>query len=123
MKGKEKKEGKWKKGKERRLEGHLISHLPSISFLIFSPSSSPLILQMCPRCFELEQAHKAGKLMSCQIEDSTQASEAKRTDGLLYNHAYGILKLVTYHGHRLLLVHNPHGHGKWTGRWGDNTQV
>eukprot|EP00003_Mantamonas_plastica_P019464 TRINITY_DN3179_c0_g1_i2.p1 TRINITY_DN3179_c0_g1~~TRINITY_DN3179_c0_g1_i2.p1 ORF type:complete len:793 (-),score=249.36 TRINITY_DN3179_c0_g1_i2:962-3340(-) len=57
-------------------------------------------------------------LMSCAISNDL-AVEKDNGQGILLNHAYGILRCVEVQGHRLLHMRNPWGEKEWTGAWSD----
>lgn len=59
--------------------------------------------------------------MGCSIFDP-KIVDAKPRDGLLVNHAYGLLDVKQVGGTKLLRVRNPWGEGEWRGRWSDNSK-
>eukprot|EP00300_Choanocystis_sp_HF-7_P009557 c16499_g1_i3.p1 GENE.c16499_g1_i3~~c16499_g1_i3.p1 ORF type:complete len:791 (+),score=218.02 c16499_g1_i3:199-2373(+) len=55
--------------------------------------------------------------------DEESGIEEQTPDGLLANHAYGILQLMELEGHKLVKLRNPWGKGEWTGRWSDDSPL
>lgn len=59
--------------------------------------------------------------MTCQIERPELMDPLP--NGLLPNHAYGILCLSKVDKQYLLQLHNPHGRGEWNGDWSENSPM
>ena len=50
----------------------------------------------------------------------TTGDGPKPMEGLIAGHAYSIIQVKEYKGHRLLNIRNPWGQTEWNGAWGDN---
>ena len=70
--------------------------------------------------------HQLGYMLGCakseKDEDGNQ-EEGMGTQGILYNHAYGILDIRVALGIQLVRVRNPWGFGEWTGRYADEDEA
>jgi hypothetical protein len=56
-----------------------------------------------------------GFLMGCSHNDAKAGTEEEMKEGILKNHAYGILSLEEYRGVRLICLRNPWGSYEWKG--------
>lgn len=65
--------------------------------------------------------HKESYLMGCAFASESAEPEEETQYGILLNHAYSILDLSSYEGHRLLRIRNPWGKYEWIGAWSDNS--
>eukprot|EP00003_Mantamonas_plastica_P033400 TRINITY_DN9554_c0_g1_i2.p1 TRINITY_DN9554_c0_g1~~TRINITY_DN9554_c0_g1_i2.p1 ORF type:complete len:197 (-),score=63.77 TRINITY_DN9554_c0_g1_i2:92-682(-) len=65
---------------------------------------------------------KEGFLMGCGFSASGGSIEGDMGNGILMNHAYGLLDAQEKKGQRLLRIRNPWGESEWTGAWADNSK-
>eukprot|EP01128_Nolandella_sp_AFSM9_P006737 TRINITY_DN3534_c0_g1_i2.p1 TRINITY_DN3534_c0_g1~~TRINITY_DN3534_c0_g1_i2.p1 ORF type:complete len:1010 (-),score=203.23 TRINITY_DN3534_c0_g1_i2:69-2660(-) len=69
--------------------------------------------------------HEAGYVMGCAKESKgdDEVTEMETPEGLLMNHAYGILHVEEVNGTRLVRVRNPWGSGiEWNGAYSDGAK-
>ena len=45
------------------------------------------------------------------------------TTGILFNHSYGVQRIVDVDGLQLMRIRNPWGHGEWTGKFADEDEA
>ena len=55
--------------------------------------------------------------------DEGQPEEGMGTQGILYNHAYGVLQVRETDGLQLVKIRNPWGHGEWGGKFCDEDEA
>jgi Ca2+-binding EF-hand superfamily protein len=60
-------------------------------------------------------------LMGCSMSVPDIETESANANGLLYNHAYGIIDVQFVQGHCLVRIRNPWGRQEWNGRWSDGS--
>jgi len=74
----------------------------------------------------LTKYHQLGYMVGCskvvKNEDGTQ-EETMGNQGILHNHAYGILDIRVALGIQLIRIRNPWGFGEWTGRYADEDEA
>ena len=74
----------------------------------------------------LTKYHQLGYMLGCaksiKDEDGNQ-EEGMGNQGILYNHAYGILDIRVALGIQLIRIRNPWGFGEWTGRYADEDEA
>lgn len=71
---------------------------------------------------KLLHATAEGYLMGASASSAKSGVEEEIGNGLLYNHAYAVLRAVEVGGHKLVALRNPWGGEKeWTGAWGDKS--
>lgn len=75
---------------------------------------------------KLTKYHKLGYLLGCAQVAVGGAIEGDTGQGILQNHAYGVLDLRAVKDKQggtaqLLRVRNPWGQGEWTGKWSDGS--
>ena len=66
--------------------------------------------------------HQESYLIGCSVSARGIKAESESSNGLLYNHAYGVLDVQEVQGHRLLRLRNPWGKKEWNGRWADGSR-
>jgi len=64
---------------------------------------------------------KESFLMGCAFSSPVAKAEEATPQGLLLNHAYGIIDCQEVKGHKLVRVRNPWGEHEWMGRWSDGS--
>ncbi|CAB3397395.1 unnamed protein product [Caenorhabditis bovis] len=70
---------------------------------------------------KLVSSKESGFLMCCVCGGrETTVEQDYKSQGLLTNHAYSILDVVTVHNHRLMRIRNPWGSFVWNGKWSDS---
>ncbi|KAF9529607.1 hypothetical protein CPB83DRAFT_852411 [Crepidotus variabilis] len=65
------------------------------------------------------------RLFGCSFSQLSRARSGVSNplvQGLFGGHAYSVLRVVTCHGKRFLILRNPWGEGEWTGRWSDGSK-
>ena len=60
---------------------------------------------------------------NCLITIRTGTIQDEDAIGLVGNHAYAVLEVIEYQGHRMLLIKNPWGHFSWTGKYSYGDKV
>ncbi len=65
----------------------------------------------------LKEADRLNHIMVCSTVADTL------TNGLVSNHAYTLISLLTVNGTTLLKLRNPWGRGEWTGDWSDKSSL
>ncbi|KNC55623.1 muscle-specific calpain [Thecamonas trahens ATCC 50062] len=72
-------------------------------------------------------AFDSGALLACsRAHDDPENFDTDPETGIVYNHAYGIVKAVQLKNKtktRLLQIRNPHGSGEWSGAWSDDSPL
>jgi hypothetical protein len=63
--------------------------------------------------------YQSGYVMGCSLNDKNSKVEAS-PEGIVYNHAYGILSVREIQGLKLIRVRNPWGKGEWRGAFSDD---
>ncbi|KAG9021533.1 hypothetical protein FRB95_001964 [Tulasnella sp. JGI-2019a] len=58
------------------------------------------------------------------LDDTEEEEEdsGPQSNGLMMNHAYGIIKAVEFRDMRFLRIRNPWGEGEWNGAWSDGSK-
>ena len=59
----------------------------------------------------------------CLITIGTGLIPDEDAVGLVSNHAYGVLEIMEYKSHKILLVKNPWGHFRWNGKFSTEDKV
>ncbi|KAG0230208.1 hypothetical protein B0O80DRAFT_451534 [Mortierella sp. GBAus27b] len=67
---------------------------------------------------EMQQVNKT-TLMGCSINYDSHETEK---NGIQSGHAYSVLRVAEFHGHRLVHIRNPWGAIEWTGDWSDGSE-
>jgi hypothetical protein len=67
----------------------------------------------------LKQNYQSGYVMGCSLSDKNSKMEMS-PEGILFNHAYGILSVREILGLKLIRVRNPWGRGEWRGMFCDD---
>eukprot|EP01116_Phalansterium_solitarium_P019829 TRINITY_DN5681_c1_g1_i4.p1 TRINITY_DN5681_c1_g1~~TRINITY_DN5681_c1_g1_i4.p1 ORF type:complete len:475 (+),score=198.79 TRINITY_DN5681_c1_g1_i4:110-1534(+) len=71
----------------------------------------------------VDDLQNQGHFTGCAKLVSGGQAEANTGEGILQNHAYGIIDIRQIStGAKLLRVRNPWGQGEWKGRWSDNSE-
>jgi calpain len=75
---------------------------------------------------DLKKHHQLGYMIGCA--NAMKDTEGKQEDGMgtqgiLYNHAYGMMDVRDIDGLQLVRIRNPWGHGEWTGRFADEDEA
>jgi len=65
---------------------------------------------------------EANYLMACHVHDEGIKGGNRRSDGLVQNHVYSILKAKEVAGRRLVCCRNPWGSREWNGPWSDSSE-
>ena len=75
----------------------------------------------------LQEADERGFIMSCSTHPG---SDKTQSQGLALGHAYSLIRVAEYGGHRLLNIRNPWGKtssgqasGEWDGDWSDGSEL
>lgn len=66
--------------------------------------------------------HSLGYLMGSADLVTGGETEADTGNGILQNHAYGVLDFVEVKGAKLVRIRNPWGQGEWKGKWSDGSK-
>ena len=77
---------------------------------------------------DLKKWHQLGYLIGCAKivkDENGKQEEGSGTHGIMYNHAYGILRVVDIDQLQLIRVRNPWGtgQGEWTGKFADEDEA
>jgi len=64
---------------------------------------------------------KESFLMGCAFSSPLAKAEEATPQGLLLNHAYGIIDCQEVRGHKLIRIRNPWGEHEWLGKWSDGS--
>lgn len=67
----------------------------------------------------LKQNYQIGYVMGCSLNDKNSKVEMS-PEGIVYNHAYGILSVRELMGVKLIRIRNPWGRGEWRGSFSDD---
>ena len=77
-------------------------------------------LESCDRQRLWERIHAGYKNRDCLITCGTGAIEDEDKIGLVGGHAYAILEIMEFKGHKMLMVKNPWGHKCYNGKFSVN---
>lgn len=75
---------------------------------------------------ELRKYYQAGYLLGCAKnvrDENGEQEERVDTQGILCNHAYGIMEVRVALGIQLIRIRNPWGQGEWNGRYADEDEA
>ena len=72
---------------------------------------------------DLKKYHQQGFLIGCQNIVEEETGENMGTTGILFNHSYGVQRIVDVDGLQLMRIRNPWGHGDWTGKFADEDEA
>ncbi len=67
----------------------------------------------------MKKNFRDGCIMGCSNVDNDKPGEHKNTQGIVYNHAYGIMEVREIDGLQLIRIRNPWGMGEWNGAFSD----
>lgn len=74
---------------------------------------------------KLLSLHSSEFLMGAHITclDPSKSQIYKEFKGLVTNHVYAVLKVVSEQNHRLIQLRNPWGRFSWKGEWSDDSAM
>ncbi len=75
---------------------------------------------------DLKRYHQQGFISGCAntVKDvDGQQEEGVGNNGIINNHAYGIMDIRDIDGLQLIRIRNPWGHSEWTGRFADEDEA
>ena len=75
---------------------------------------------------DLKKYHSQGFLLGCANtvkDENGNPEDGQGNSGILFNHAYGIEKIVEVGELQLIRIRNPWGQGEWTGKFADEDEA
>jgi hypothetical protein len=67
----------------------------------------------------IKQNYQAGYVMGCSLNDKNAKVEMS-PEGIIFNHAYGVIAVREIQGLKLIRIRNPWGKGEWRGAFSDD---
>lgn len=68
----------------------------------------------------LLHSHEAGHMLAAGSPSGSDSNVSSQ--GIVFGHAYAILRVVAVDGHRLMQLRNPWGDTEWKGDWSDDSR-
>ena len=71
---------------------------------------------------KIKTGNKLQYFMGCSAKDKSKSSDQSSGQGIVYNHAYGIMAIEEFHALKLMKLRNPWAMGEWSGAFSDEDE-